>query len=208
MGLLPNPRGLVAAAGLCLKQPEGIAPSRDELENLFDVAHNPNSLDHQVGDIWVGVESARRDPHHHVRDLPTAVPVVGDFDEDRGIARRRGEMFLASRVTPTLKAQPPNLAQDHYAIILEAPDLPKPWRAAASLHSRQLRDVLLHYCKQRETTHKISHKAGTISSLVPDSKIHKLVSWYRHFNRLTNLRGGGFKPDKISGGGINRTKEI
>jgi hypothetical protein len=36
---------------------------------------------------------------------------------------------------------------------------------------KQARDVPLHGCKQGETTHKISHKAGTISSLVPDSKI-------------------------------------
>jgi len=51
------------------------------------------------------------------------------------------------------------------------PHHPEPGGAGILFHLAQLWNVLLHGCKQRETTHKISHKVGTISSLVPDSKI-------------------------------------
>ena len=87
VGLLPDPGGLVPAAGLCLEQAQGVAASGDELEHFLNMAHNSNSLDHQVCNIRMGVKTASRDPHDNVWDLPPAVPVVGDFHEDRGVAR-------------------------------------------------------------------------------------------------------------------------
>jgi hypothetical protein len=61
--------------------------------------------------------------------------------------------------------------------------------------------------QQRGTTHKISHKAGTISSLVPESKFSQKGSLgtvtligFREF------KGSGFKPEKISRYGINRIR--
>jgi hypothetical protein len=107
-------------------------------------------------------------------------------------------VFVAAGVPPPLQAQAPDLAEDTHGVVLELLHHPQPGGARVLLHLLQLGDIPLHGCKQRETTHKISHKAGTINSLVPDSKIHKLVSWYRHFIRVQKVQRQRFQTGKKS----------
>jgi hypothetical protein len=109
MGLLPDPRSLIAAADFGFQQPEGITPPRHELEDFLHVARNPNPLYHHIGDVRMRIEPTSRDAHHHVRNLPSAVPVVGYLDEDGRITCRSRKMFLSGWVSPALEALTPDL---------------------------------------------------------------------------------------------------